>query len=63
MPAWDLLDDMLTLCPTGLSPPVYRDQLDYEVIEDGLVIGRIYEDHFWRTGRPSKRLHSRLHPA
>jgi hypothetical protein len=23
----------LTLRPTGLSPPIYRDQLDYEVIE------------------------------
>jgi hypothetical protein len=35
---------MLTLRPTGLSPPVYRDQLDYEVIEDGRSIGRMYED-------------------
>jgi hypothetical protein len=35
---------MLTLRPTGLSPPVYRDQLDYEVIEDGRPIGRMYED-------------------
>jgi hypothetical protein len=35
---------MLTLRPTGLSPPVYRDQLDYEVIEDGRAIGRMYED-------------------
>src|SRR5262245_60583209 len=26
---------MLTLRPTGLSPPIYRDQLDYEVLEDG----------------------------
>jgi hypothetical protein len=32
---------MLTLRPTGLSPPVYRDQLDYEVIEDGRAIGRV----------------------
>jgi hypothetical protein len=30
--------------PTGLSPPVYRDQLDYEMIEDGRSIGRMYED-------------------
>jgi hypothetical protein len=30
--------------PTGLSPPVYRDLLDYEVIEDGRSIGRMYED-------------------
>jgi hypothetical protein len=35
---------MLTLRPTGLSPPVYCDQLDYEVIEDGRSIGRMYED-------------------
>jgi hypothetical protein len=35
---------MLTLRLTGLSPPVYRDQLDYEVIEDGRSIGRMYED-------------------
>jgi hypothetical protein len=35
---------MLTLRPTGLSPPVYRDQLDYEVIEGGRAIGRMYED-------------------
>lgn len=35
---------MLTLRPTGLSPPIYRDQLDYEVLEDGRPIGRMYED-------------------
>src|SRR5436190_13462194 len=35
---------MLTLRATGLSPPVYRDQLDYLVIEDGRAIGRLYED-------------------
>ena len=35
---------MLTLRPTGLSPPVYREQLDYIVIEDGRAIGRMYED-------------------
>jgi hypothetical protein len=34
----------LSLRPTGLSPPVYRDQLDCEVIEDGQAIGRMYED-------------------
>jgi hypothetical protein len=42
--AWRRIDDMMTLRRTGLSPPVYRDQLDYEVIEDGRAIGRIYED-------------------
>src|SRR5262249_715739 len=35
------LRDMLTLRPTGLSPPIYRDQLDYEVLEDGRPIGRM----------------------
>jgi hypothetical protein len=33
---------MPTLRPSGLSPPVYRDQLDYEVIEGGRAIGRMY---------------------
>jgi hypothetical protein len=35
---------VLTLRRTGFSPPIYRDQLDYEVIEDGRAIGRMYED-------------------
>src|SRR5262249_14003471 len=34
----------LTLRLTGLSPPVDRNQLDYEVIEGGRAIGRMYED-------------------
>ena len=34
----------LTLRPTGLSSPIYRDQLDYTVFEDGRTIGRMYED-------------------
>jgi hypothetical protein len=34
----------LTLRPTDLASPVYRDQLDYTVIEDGRQIGRMYED-------------------
>jgi hypothetical protein len=42
----------LTLRPTGLSSPVYKDQLDYTVIEDGREIGRMYED---RHGRPELR--------
>jgi hypothetical protein len=33
----------LTLRPTGLAPPVYEDLEDYEVLEDGESIGRIYE--------------------
>jgi hypothetical protein len=35
---------MLTLRPTGLSPPIYHNQLDYEVVEDGRPVGRMYED-------------------
>jgi hypothetical protein len=35
---------MLMLRPTSLSPPIYRNQLDYEVLEDGHAIGRMYED-------------------
>ena len=31
---------MLTLRHTGFSSPVYRDQLDYTVYEDGRAIGR-----------------------
>ena len=54
-----LIEIMLTLRPTGLSPPIYRDQLDYEVLEDGRPIGRMYEDLHalpgaavgWRPGR------------
>jgi hypothetical protein len=34
----------LILRPTGLSSPVYKDQLDYTVIEDGREIGRMYEN-------------------
>jgi hypothetical protein len=34
----------MALRRTGLSPPIYRDQLDYEVVEDGRIVGRMYED-------------------
>jgi hypothetical protein len=34
----------LTLCPTGLSSPAYRDWLDYVIVEDGRDVGRLYED-------------------
>jgi hypothetical protein len=34
----------LTLRPTPLSSPIYRD--DYEVVENGRLIGRIYEDTY-----------------
>jgi hypothetical protein len=33
---------MLTLRPTGLSPLIYRDQIDYEVLEDGCSVGRMH---------------------
>jgi hypothetical protein len=35
---------MLTLRPTGLSSPAYRDLVDYMVIQDDRAVGRIYED-------------------
>jgi hypothetical protein len=34
----------LTLRPTGLSSPAYRDWLDYVIVADGRAVGRIYED-------------------
>jgi hypothetical protein len=36
----------LTLRPTGLSSPVFADQLDYTVLADNRVIGRMYEDRY-----------------
>jgi hypothetical protein len=33
----------LTLRPTGLSSPAYRDWLDYVIVEDGRDVGRLYE--------------------
>jgi hypothetical protein len=39
---------MLTLRPTGLSSPAYRDWLDYVIVENGRDVGRVYEDrHSW----------------
>jgi hypothetical protein len=35
---------MLTLRPTGLSSPAFRDWLDYVIVEDGRDVGRLYED-------------------
>jgi hypothetical protein len=43
---------MLTLRPTGLSSPAYRDWLDYVIVEDGRDAGRLYED---RLSRPELR--------
>ena len=43
---------MLTLRPTGLSSPAYRDWLDYVIVEDGRDVGRVYED---RHSRPELR--------
>jgi hypothetical protein len=43
---------MLTLRPTGLSSPAYRDWLDYVIVADGDDVGRLYED---RNSRPELR--------
>jgi hypothetical protein len=43
---------MLTLRPTDLSSPAYRDWLDYVIVEDGRDVGRLYED---RLSRPDLR--------
>jgi hypothetical protein len=43
---------MLTLRPTGLSSPAYRDWLDYVIVEDGRDVGRLCED---RHSRPDLR--------
>ena len=54
-PKWSSIDGgvpMLTLRPTGLSSPAYRDWLDYVIVEDGRAIGRMYED---RHTRPELR--------
>ena len=42
----------LTLRPTGLSSPAYRDWLDYVIVEDGRDVGRLYED---RHSKPELR--------
>jgi hypothetical protein len=42
----------LTLHPTGLSSPAYRDWLDYVIVADGRDVGRVYED---RHSRPELR--------
>ena len=34
----------LSLRPTGLSSPAYRDWLAYVIVEDGRDVGRLYED-------------------
>jgi hypothetical protein len=43
---------MLTLRPTGLSSPAYRDWLDYVIVENRRNVGRLYED---RHSRPELR--------
>ena len=40
----DVPPTLLTLRPTGLSSPAYRDWLDYVSVADGRAVGRIYED-------------------
>jgi hypothetical protein len=42
----------LTLRPTGLSSPAYRDWLDYVIVEDSRDVGRLYED---RHSKPETR--------
>ena len=34
----------LTLRPTGLSSPAFRDWLDYVIVEDGRDVERLYEE-------------------
>ena len=48
---------MLTLRPTGLSSPAYRDWLDYVIVENRRNVGRLYED---RHSRPELRTSLRL---
>jgi hypothetical protein len=33
----------LSLRPAGLSSPAYADHTDYVVLDDGRIVGRIYE--------------------
>jgi hypothetical protein len=40
----------LTLRPTALSSPAYRDWADYIVREDSRAVGRIYEDRHTLPG-------------
>jgi hypothetical protein len=32
----------LTLRPTGLSSPAYRNWLDYVIVADGRAVGRVF---------------------
>ena len=41
---------LLTLRPTALSSPAYRDWADYIVREDSRAVGRIYEDRHTLPG-------------
>jgi hypothetical protein len=40
----------LTLRPTALSSPPFRDWLDYVIVEHGRDVGRLYEDRHSRPG-------------
>jgi hypothetical protein len=33
----------LTMRPTGLSSPAYKDDIDFVIYDDGEAVGRIYE--------------------
>jgi hypothetical protein len=42
---------MLTMRPTGLASPAYATWEDWTVLDDGRVVGRIYEDRSQGTPR------------
>jgi hypothetical protein len=60
--AWSPLKECMALFLRHAAPssPVFADRADYSVIEDGQVVGRIYEDlytppdlrWFWYYGLP-----------
>jgi hypothetical protein len=42
----------LTLRPTGLSSPAYRDWLDYVIVEEGRDVGRLRRSACHAQGYP-----------
>jgi hypothetical protein len=42
---------MLTMRPTGLASPAYATWEDWTALDDGRVVGRIYEDRSQGTPR------------
>jgi hypothetical protein len=50
----------LTLRPTGLSSPAYRDWLDYVIVADGRDVGRVWgPPHLARSALVLVYLHGR----